>query len=509
MIALQSFGSRKEFLDEVHPQLAQPKSDHNVYTLGSIGDLNVVLTCLRAGVYEATPATAAVTCLKSSYQNIRFGLMVGIGGGSREEIPDIRLGDIVPPPILLKAIAQMESDYMLGWHSLREIMASKLHKEGIRKKFPRSSKDQLFQSAYDHPHIHYGFIASGSQVMKDAKARDSIAQGRNTLCFEMEAAGLMDEIPSLIRTEFVGREEEINTIDGLLQQIQGPSKIAICGLGGVGKIQIALELAYRTRERDPNSPYSGFHVQACMNRAQLVGMQGLKPAEAKDRVKSYLSQGHDMDMWLVFLPLPIIQAAAYTNSNDLWVSDYNTLLQEQEPDVTDLLNEDFGDDGRYQESQNPVATTWLISFQKIQELNQLAADYLSFMAYDKLEAIGLLKGFAFVSEQVQGVGEDDPGISTLVSVSDLLSTHWDLGRLKEAKELGVQVLENCKRILGPEHPDALKSMANLASIHQNRGQLKEAEELEVRVLEIQIFKAPVEQKVFYVLKISRKGILQP
>ncbi|KAL4733122.1 hypothetical protein BDV11DRAFT_210457 [Aspergillus similis] len=763
----------KVFLDEVHPGLRQPKSDHNVYTLGSIGGHSVVVACLPAGVYGTTSATAAVAYLKSTFPNIQFGLMVGIGGGVPRDNPDIRLGDIVvskpsdtfggviqydygktvgnghfhhtgslnkPPPILLKAIAQMESDYMLGQVSLRNIMASSLHKEEVRTKFPRPSKDQLFQSAYKHvgnrpdclacdpgklvdrpertteePRVHYGLIASGNQVMKDARTRDSIAHGQNILCFEMEASGLMDEIPSLVirgicdycdshkhkewqgyaafvaaayakalltlvpihgqgtvrngvkkgpywmvpfrkNPGFVGRDEEISRIDGLIRQNHGPSKIAICGLGGVGKTQIALELAYRTRERDPElsvfwipcMSYASFE-QACMNIAQFVGMQGLKPGEAKDRVKSYLSQD-DMNMWvggspgaaglvdfipqseqgrilfttrnrklavklassfvievlepdsetglkilekalinkdllndrdaaiallkqLMFLPLAIIQAAAYINSNDLGVSDYITLLQEQEPDVIDLLSEDFGDDGRYQEIQNP----------KIQESNQLAADYLSFMACvnpreipqslippakskkDKLEAIGLLKGFAFVSEQVQDhalslhrlvrlsarswlrqhqlfyqqirktadqldrnlwrvefkeelvkyvhlvqkvgrclrtegrykeaaaiiesliskqrTGKDDLDTSLLISLDNLATTYWQQGRWKNAEELNVQVLGIRKQALGSDHPDTLQSMANLACTYGDQGRWKEAEKLEVQVLD--------------------------
>ncbi|KAL5041380.1 hypothetical protein BDW71DRAFT_168619 [Aspergillus fruticulosus] len=768
----------KVFLDEVHPRLPQPKSDHNVYTLGSVSGHKVVVACLPAGVYGTTSAAAAVAYLRSTYPSIQFGLMVGIGGGVPRGNPDVRLGDIVvskptdtfggviqydygktvrnghfhrtglinkPPPILLKAIAQMESDYMLGQVSLHNVMASNLHKEEVRKQFPRPSKDQLFQSAYDHvsnrpdclacdeyqlvnrpertteePQVHYGLIASGNQVMKDARTRDLIAQRQNILCFEMEAAGLMDEIPSLVirgicdycdshkhnewqgyaafvaaayakalltlvplygpgavrkgvkedsywmvpfrkNLGFVGREEEISRIDGLMQQIHGPSKIAICGLGGVGKTQIALELAYRTRERDPE--FSIFWIpctsyasveQACLNIAQLVGMQGLKPGEAKDRVKSYLSQGSsgkwllifdnadDMDMWfggsaaaaglvdfipqneqgrvlfttrnrklavklassfvieilepdaqtglkilekalirkdhleerdatiallgqLMFLPLAIIQAAAYINSNDLGVSDYITLLQEQEPDVIDLLSEDFGDDGRYQEIQNPVATTWLVSFQKIQESNQLAADYLSFMACvnprdipqsllppakskrDKLEAIGLLKGFAFVSEQVQDhalslhrlvrlsarnwlrkhqqfhqqirktadqldrVFPDDnhanrklwreylPHALSLLNEKEFeeeLMKYVELvrnigrclgteGRFKEATAIFERLISMQK--VGKDDPDipTLIILSDLASTYRYQGQWKEAEELEVEVSGIQ------------------------
>lgn len=56
----------KVFLDEVHPRLPQPNSDHNVYTLGSIGGHNIVVVCLPAGVYGTTSATAAVAYLKST-----------------------------------------------------------------------------------------------------------------------------------------------------------------------------------------------------------------------------------------------------------------------------------------------------------------------------------------------------------------------------------------------------------------------------------------------------------
>ncbi len=46
--------------------------------------------------------------------------------------------------------------------------------------------------------IHYGLIASSDKLMKDATIRDKLAREEGVLCFEMEAAGLMNHFPCLI-----------------------------------------------------------------------------------------------------------------------------------------------------------------------------------------------------------------------------------------------------------------------------------------------------------------------
>jgi nucleoside phosphorylase len=72
------------------------------------------------------------------------------------------------------------------------------HKEGAKtceecdkeqeiKRPPREKQD---------PFIYYGTIASGNQVIKDGETRDSL--GKDCLCFEMEAAGLMNDFPCLV-----------------------------------------------------------------------------------------------------------------------------------------------------------------------------------------------------------------------------------------------------------------------------------------------------------------------
>jgi nucleoside phosphorylase len=71
----------KAMLDEVHEDLPVPPNDHNAYILGKIGNHNTVIACLPSGEYGISSTAAVAMQLLSSFHSIRFGLMVGIGGG--------------------------------------------------------------------------------------------------------------------------------------------------------------------------------------------------------------------------------------------------------------------------------------------------------------------------------------------------------------------------------------------------------------------------------------------
>jgi hypothetical protein len=124
---------------------------------------------------------------------------------------------------------------------------------------------------------------------------------------------------------------------------------------------------------------------------------------------------------LVYLPLAIVQAASYINENCLKaVADYRSLLSEHEEEIIGLLSEEFHDDWRSQDITNPVATTWLISFERIHRTNRQASNILSFMACIQpteipesllppsqsrtawSAAIGTLVGYSFVSRRPTG-----------------------------------------------------------------------------------------------------------
>ncbi|PLB54061.1 hypothetical protein P170DRAFT_7759 [Aspergillus steynii IBT 23096] len=247
----------KGMLEKRHESLPQPANDSNNYVLGEVAGHNVVIACLPTGEYGTTSAATVATQMLSTFHQIRFGLMVGIGGG----VPvtaDIRLGDVVvsnptngfggviqydygktisqrtfvrtgslnkPPQILLTAVVNLRSEHDLRPNRIGQFVTD------MSKRYPQMaetlnlnrSADDLFSTEVNHvagedtcakcdrtrlvsrkvrsspnPEIHYGLLASGNQVIKDAKTRDRYARELGIMCFEMEAAGLMNHFPCLV-----------------------------------------------------------------------------------------------------------------------------------------------------------------------------------------------------------------------------------------------------------------------------------------------------------------------
>lgn len=89
----------RALLDEEHEPLEPALHDENIYVLGRNGKHNVVITF--PGVYGTNSTAQTITNLIRSFPNIRFGLMVGIGGAApdsphpRSPLKDLRLGDVV------------------------------------------------------------------------------------------------------------------------------------------------------------------------------------------------------------------------------------------------------------------------------------------------------------------------------------------------------------------------------------------------------------------------------
>jgi nucleoside phosphorylase len=226
-------------LDEIHPKLPKPQNDTNTYTLGSTGGHNIVITCLPKGQIGNNSAATVAAQLVHAFPAIRFGLMVGIGCAVP---PEIRLGNVVvstpvdqypgvvqwdfgktekegvfrqtgalnnPPSALLSALGELESTHEMEGSRVRQYldeMANKWPRLALKYTTCEHIEDPLSDSVdpaegeADEVRVHYGMVASGNQVIKDEETRDKLNKclGGNVLCFEMEAAGLINSFPCLV-----------------------------------------------------------------------------------------------------------------------------------------------------------------------------------------------------------------------------------------------------------------------------------------------------------------------
>lgn len=87
-------------LDEEHPNLPNADRDSNTYTLGRIGPHSVVLAGFPSSSPGIGAAATVATNLLRSFPQIRFGLMVGVGGGAPNDSAtnsrnNLHLGDVV------------------------------------------------------------------------------------------------------------------------------------------------------------------------------------------------------------------------------------------------------------------------------------------------------------------------------------------------------------------------------------------------------------------------------
>ncbi|KAL6366095.1 hypothetical protein LRP88_00191 [Fusarium phalaenopsidis] len=242
--------------DEFDGLEAADPNDDNTYVFGRIHKHNVVIGCLPSGIYGTTSAACVARDMVRSFPNLRFALMVGIGGGAPTRERDIRLGDVVvsepkaelggvlqydlgkrlsdgefkrtgqlnaPPRVLLGALPEVRRRH--NDPRKRHSMAENLTRMDDMPEYSRPTSDKLYRVESRHRSgktcdecdssgliersprpsdrtiaIHYGTIASGNTVMKDAAERDQYANdpALNVLCFEMEAAGLMNNFPCLV-----------------------------------------------------------------------------------------------------------------------------------------------------------------------------------------------------------------------------------------------------------------------------------------------------------------------
>lgn len=125
---------------------------------------------------------------------------------------------------------------------------------------------------------------------------------------------------------------------------------------------------------------------------------------------------------LEYTPLALVQAASYMSQNCMTIATYLQLYRQSDVTKIRLLSEDFEDDVRDCQAKNPIATTWIISFDYINMHVPQAAELLSLMSVMDAQAIpeflmpqgedaisfnkavGTLEAFSFISTRSPSFG---------------------------------------------------------------------------------------------------------
>lgn len=90
---------------------------------------------------------------------------------------------------------------------------------------------------------------------------------------------------------------------------------------------------------------------------------------------------------LDYLPLAISQAAAFMQENFMSIAEYLETYASEEKLLMERLSYSFGSQGRDDDLPSAVATTWIISFDRVRATNPRAADLMSLMAFLDRQAI--------------------------------------------------------------------------------------------------------------------------
>ncbi|KAH7324466.1 hypothetical protein B0I35DRAFT_348194 [Stachybotrys elegans] len=225
------------------------------------------------------------------------------------------------------------------------------------KRISRADRGIKAKRSQDTPRIHYGNIGSANALMMSSELRNKLHNHSQVICFEMESAGVIGShqalvirgvsdysdshknkrwqkyaaatasayakellrlvppaeqmpleepstrrkgstyfIPRWKKQQFVGREEVLETLKKKLirEDPRSAQLVAVTGLGGVGKTQVALQMAVWVKENKPN--WSVFWLpalsmaafdQACMALAGELNIRDPKE-DPKETVKRYL-----------------------------------------------------------------------------------------------------------------------------------------------------------------------------------------------------------------------------
>ncbi|KAJ0334969.1 hypothetical protein KNSL1_013677, partial [Colletotrichum chrysophilum] len=531
-----------EMLDEEHPALPKPPADHNVYSLGSINGHNVVI----AGLHQPgnCPAATVVAQMRMTFPSLRFGLLVGIGGGVPVDTTRRRLRRFQYPG--------EQNDYLFPPHYEHHRQGACNTKCDLSKRIPRASDDDDTFVV-----VHRGNIASGELVVKDALLRDTLAQQDGLLCFEMEAAGAIADFPCLVVrgisdycdshkndmwhgyaaavaaayarqlffhlpvdevqrvNHFVARQEELGRLHKELKWTGDRRTVVLHGLGGMGKTQTTIAFAKKHRDdysavlwldaRDTTTLKQSYQRLAQRITTETTSGTYVKNAlsnrdldETVSAVKRWLDEPKN-NRWLMI----------YDNYDDVKLHNRGSPSENGSGSQVGIEN-DAGETGSkaydirhflpeaehgailITSRSSSVKLGKRVQLRKLADLEDSLAILASTSGRTDLGKGNLYKYQGRLKEveamydrALQGyekaLGPDHT--STLLTVNNLGNLYSDQGRLKEAVAMYERALQGREKALGPDHTSTLDSVHCLGILYNNQGRLKEAEAMYDRALQ--------------------------
>lgn len=219
----------QKMLDEEHEELSS--DDDNHYTFGRVGKHNIIIACLPASHYGTDRAAHVWSELRRSFPSVQRCLLVCIGGGFPSQANDIRLGDVLvgqrvvpydegrqhgdgrfertgdpvrPSNNMLTALSQLRSKCEDSATKMFIIGAVQDRLSGQPEYQHPNAVDVLFSSSSNSseevcrpsrlskaPVVHYGDIASGNTLVKDANLRERLTRDLDVIGAELKASAAL------------------------------------------------------------------------------------------------------------------------------------------------------------------------------------------------------------------------------------------------------------------------------------------------------------------------------
>ncbi|GJC94762.1 phosphorylase superfamily protein [Colletotrichum higginsianum] len=571
-----------EMMDEEFDELPSQPTGSNIYSFGRIGSHNVVAASLPAGRKGMIQAAAVASHMRTSFPSLRFGVLVGIGGGVPvEQKIDIRLGDVVfsqptgqhggviqydfgktgadgdisrtgslnaPPEVLLNALAKLQVNSLRHKTQVRSYLSKLSAKPNFAS--PGPDKDILYRASSQHvtgatcakcnpedilhrdartttdPVLFFGNIASGNQVMKDGPTRDRYSQELGgVLCFEMEAAGLMNNFPCIVirgicnyadahkndqwqsyaaATAAACAKELLRTVPPLVtsselhreavakrhpetiremiclastyssQEVLKLRKVVL-GVKHPDTIGSMIELAATYQARGKHAEAVEMKNEALKLRREVFGMRHASTIWAMAHLAAaYSSQGKHSEAEKMYkevlgLRKEVLRAKHPDTIKSLieLATTYETQgkyaeAEEMKIEALELRQEVFG--------MRHASTIWAMA--------HLAATYTKQGKHSEAEKIH--KEVLGLRKEVLWAKHPD----TIKSLIELARSYQAQGKHNEAERFYEEGLGLRKEVLGAKHPDTIRVMSELAKTYQAQGMYSKAETMNIEVLKL-------------------------